>query len=265
LDFTLLPLAVSPVVLLVHIIWMVDRPRREPIGNVVRYVGAGVFAGALAIAAEAVIAPLLSPLADPALGWVARFAVVFVGVGLIEELSKFILVSLAARRDRALDEPFDWVVYSVSVALGFAALENLRVLWQGVGAGWARAFFAVPVHALLGTFMGYHLARAMRDGAATLGRRRLLAILEPAAWHALYDALIFQMRATEGFPAVLFLGFLAVVGLLWAIAVRRTASLWHSEQGLPPPFLAPAATLARLVRGAPGAPDPAAKQDEERP
>jgi hypothetical protein len=30
-------------------------------------------------------------------------------------------------------------------------------------------------------------------------------------------------------------------------AVRRTASLWHSERGLPPPILAPGRTLARLV------------------
>src|SRR5262249_56828945 len=57
LDFTLLPLAVSPVVLLVHVIWMVDRPRREPIGNVVRYVIAGALAGALAIVAHALTAP----------------------------------------------------------------------------------------------------------------------------------------------------------------------------------------------------------------
>jgi len=234
-------------VLLVHVIWAVDRPRREPLGNVLRYVGAGVLAGALASGAEAMVWPLLSGLSDPGLAWPARFALVFFGVGLIEEACKFLWLYGAARADRALDEPFDWIVYSVSVALGFAALENMRVLWQGAQAGWARALFAVPVHALLGTLMGHHMARAMRDGPGTARRRGLLAIFEPAAWHALYDGLIFQMRVSPGFPTALFLGFLLLVVVLWSTAIRRTAALWHSEKDLPPPFLAPVQTLARLV------------------
>ena len=163
------------------------------------------------------------------------------------EACKYGFLAAASRGDHALDEPFDWVVYAVSVSLGFAALENVRVLWQGAHAGWSRALFAVPVHALLGTLMGYHLARAMRDGPATAARRRWLAVLEPAAWHTVYDHAIFEMRAAQGLslPSVLF--FLAIVVSLWTLAVRRTAALWRSERGLPPPILAPARTLARLV------------------
>jgi RsiW-degrading membrane proteinase PrsW (M82 family) len=154
-----------------------------------------------------------------------------------------------------LDEPFDWVVYSVSVSLGFAALENLRVLWQGANAGWSRALFAVPVHALLGTLMGSHLARAMRDGSATAARRRWLAVLEPAAWHTVYDHAIFEMKVMRGLSPGHLLFFLVVVGVLWMTAVRRAASLWQSERGLPPPILAPGRTLARLVgRGSPEIP-----------
>jgi len=246
-DLTLLPLAVTPIVLLVHVIWMVDRPRHEPIGNVIRYLGAGVLAGALAVAAETVLDPIERQLGDPHLHWLLRPLLVFVGVGLLEELCKFGWLALAARADRALDEPFDWVVYSVSVSLGFAALENVRVLWQGAGAGWTRALFAVPLHALVGTFMGYHLARAMRDGPATAVKRRWLAVLEPALWHTLYDDVIFQMRAAPASRAGTFLLFLGLVATLWTLAVRRTALLWRSEQSLPPPILAPGRTLARLV------------------
>lgn len=247
MDFTLLPLAVSPILLLVHVIWMVDRPRREPIGNVFRYVVAGVFAGLLAVLVETMLSPIESRLGDPRLTWLPRLLLVFVGVGLVEEACKFGFLAGVSRGDRHLDEPFDWVVYSVSVSLGFAALENVRVLWQGAHAGWSRAIFAVPVHALLGTLMGYHLARAMRDGPATAARRRWLAVLEPAAWHTIYDHAIFEMRAAAGLspPRVLF--FFVIVVALWTLAVRRTAHLWRSEQGLPPPILAPARTIARLV------------------
>ena len=247
MDFTLLPLAVTPILLLVHVIWMVDSPRREPIGNVVRYLLAGVLAGAAAVIAELLLAPVESRLGDPRLTWSVRLLFVFVGVGLLEETCKFGVLAIASRGDRHLDEPFDWVVYAVSVSLGFAALENVRVLWQGAHAGWSRAFFAVPVHALLGTLMGSHLARAMRDGPGTGARRRWLAVLEPALWHTVYDHTIFEMRAAHAVSAGRVALFLAVVIGLWATAVRRTATLWRSEHGLPPPILAPARTLARLV------------------
>ena len=247
MDFTLLPLAVSPILLLVHVIWMVDSPRREPLGNVVRYVLAGALAGAAAIVAEMLLAPIEARLGDPRLTWPVRLLFVFVGVGLLEEACKFGVLAVASRGDHHLDEPFDWVVYAVSVSLGFAALENVRVLWQGAHAGWSRALFAVPVHALLGTLMGYHLARAMRDGRETAVRRRWLAVLEPAAWHTVYDHSIFEMRAAQGLSAPRLLLFLVIVAALWTLAVRRTASLWRSEHGLPPPILAPARTLARLV------------------
>jgi RsiW-degrading membrane proteinase PrsW (M82 family) len=246
-DFTLLPLAVSPVLLLVHVIWMVDSPRREPLGNVVRYVLAGALAAMAAIVAEMLLAPIESRLGDPHLTWIARLLLVFVGVGLLEELCKFGVLAVVSRGDHALDEPFDWVVYAVSVSLGFAAIENVRVLWLGAHVGWSRAFFAVPVHALLGTLMGSHLARGMRDGPGTAARRRWLAVLEPAAWHAAYDHSIFEMRAAHGVSALRMLYFLAIVAGLWTLAVRRTAALWRSEQGLPPPILAPARTLGRLV------------------
>jgi len=78
-------------------------------------------------------------------------------------------------------------------------------------------------------------------------RRRWLALIEPAAWHTVYDHSIFQMRAERGATGLAVLLFLVVVAALWTRAVRRTASLWRSEQGLPPPILAPARTLARLV------------------
>ena len=258
LDLSLLPLAVTPILLLVHVIWMVDRPRREPVGNVLRYLIAGVLAAAVAAFAESLLSPIVSRLGDPRLSWPVRLVLVFVGVGLLEELCKFGFLAGASRGDRALDEPFDWVVYAVSDSLGFAALENVRVLWQGVNAGWSRALFAVPVHALLGTLMGHHLARAMRDGPATAWRRRWLALIEPAAWHSVYDHAIFEMRAAGGVSPVRVLFFLGIVVALWALAVRRTATLWRSEQGLPPPILAPARMLARLVgRGGPGENDDA--------
>jgi RsiW-degrading membrane proteinase PrsW (M82 family) len=55
----------------------------------------------------------------------------------------------------------DGVVYGAVASLGFATLENiLYVTPNGFAVAAARAFTAVPGHALLGVIMGYYVGRA---------------------------------------------------------------------------------------------------------
>ena len=194
--------------------------------------------------------PIDRQLGDPSVHWLLRPLLVFVGVGLLEELCKFAWLALAARADRALDEPFDWVVYSVSVSLGFAALENVRVLWQGAGAGWTRALFAVPA-ARAGRARSWATtcARAMRDGPATAVKRRWLCrARSPRCGTRSTTTSSSRCARRAGQPW----GRVPVLlrssgGAVDAGRAPHRATLWRSEQGLPPPILAPAQTLARLV------------------
>lgn len=52
------------------------------------------------------------------------FLYVFLGIGLSEELLKYLAVRVFALRHRELDEPFDVVLYLIIAALGFVTLEN---------------------------------------------------------------------------------------------------------------------------------------------
>ena len=245
MDLSLLPLAMGPAALLVHVAWMMDAPRREPWRNVLRYVIAGAVSAALAWVGEGLLAPLVVSAESRAIEWPLRFLVVFVGIGMVEEGCKYFCLTTAARGDHELDEPFDWVVYAVAVALGFAAVENLRVLWLGASVGWVRAWTAVPAHALDGTLMGVRLAAAMRLGPGLGIRQRQLALIEPALWHAAYDTVLFQIRATPGPASGLFLLWFAVVGAQWFVAARRVRVLWKDTQGAPP-ILMPLGAVERL-------------------
>lgn len=53
---------------------------------------------------------------------------IFIGVSLVEEFSKYIVVKKTALTDPELDEPLDIMLYMVVAGLGFAALENIFVL-----------------------------------------------------------------------------------------------------------------------------------------
>ncbi len=85
----------------------------------------------------------------------------FIIVAGSEEGSKFLMVKLYAYPKKFFDEPFDGIVYSVMVAMGFATLENIGYVQQhGFGTAVMRMFLSVPAHATFGTAMGYYIGLA---------------------------------------------------------------------------------------------------------
>jgi RsiW-degrading membrane proteinase PrsW (M82 family) len=53
----------------------------------------------------------------------------------IEELSKYIMAHITALRSKVTDEPIDAVIYMITAALGFSALENTLFVFNLVDSG----------------------------------------------------------------------------------------------------------------------------------
>lgn len=261
-------LAIGPSYLLLHAIYVLDRWEREPILHLVRYLLVGllsVFAALLMESASSAVWDLdlfQHPLAHPITFPLAAF----LGIGLLEELSKLLPLWFFARRDRELDEPFDWVVYAVTVSLGFATIENLCYVLDpeagGVATGLFRAMLAVPGHALFGTLMGSRLARAACLTGPAAKRERAWALFEPALWHGAYDALALvaasRSQAPEGdlVRTGAVFGFLVLVAALWWTAaqrVREARQLSNTARRTPPLFV-PYDFLRPPARGTPPPP-----------
>ena len=237
-------LAVGPGMCLVHVVWARDK-EREPLGNVFFYLLLGAASVLPAVLLEGV-AQHVCPFGGAPL--VLLPIQVFLGVALVEEGSKRLLLHLRARGDPHLEEPFDWLVYAVAVALGFATVENLLYVYQGcAGVAVLRAFTAVPGHALDGTMMGWRLARAARMQGAGARRERWLALLEPTAWHAAYDLPLFAAEQDQ-FTCLSLLFFGGVVCAQWRICVARVRKLAHEQHHGPPPLLAADELVRRLRR-----------------
>lgn len=228
---TLVALALGPGLLLLHLLYVADR-QREPVWNVLRYVIGGGIAVFVASWVETTCGiPEWLPRAQEApLGFMVAM---IVGVGAVEEGCKLIALVRRGWRDPALDEPFDWVVYSVAVALGFATLENiLYVAEGGMQVAIMRALTAVPMHALCGTMMGWRLARATTNPAAAT-RERWFVFLEPMLWHGAYDVLAGFVHAGTSWAAP---ALLVVILAQWQLAIRRIAALRAASvvAGAPP-------------------------------
>ncbi len=231
-------LAVGPGLCLTHVVWARDR-EREPLGNLLLYLLLGATSVIPAVLLGIPVTLLLRP-DGAALRLLLLPVWVLFGVALVEEGSKRMLLFARARTDRHIDEPFDWLVYAVAVALGFATIENLLYVFQhGAGVGILRAFTAVPAHALDGTMMGWRLARAARLTGNAARRERRLSLWEPAAWHAAYDLPLFALEGAGSGGSKLLL--LLVWGLVllsqWRICVARIGAMAREQHHSPPPVL----------------------------
>ena len=90
----------------------------------------------------------------------------FLWAALVEEMIKFYAVKVIVLDDPEFDEPVDAMIYMVTAGLGFAAIENILVMFRVVPDGasaalgvWTLRFMgAILLHALSSAIVGYFLA-----------------------------------------------------------------------------------------------------------
>lgn len=145
----------------------------------------------------------------------------FVVIALTEEFCKFIFVKRILRKSY-VDEPYDAILYSVVVSMGFAFVENLLyVSGGGIGVGILRAFTAVPAHATFGAIMGFFLGNAKFKNRKTLNT--LLALAGAVIMHGFYDYFLF----IKNIPLIQ-LG--ALVSLITGVLITMRAIRIHNHQ-----------------------------------
>ena len=140
-----------------------------------------------------------------------------IGVGVVEEVSKFLVVHLMVLKSSELDEPLDVMLYMIIAALGFAALENIMYLLQAEtisGILWTNLLrFIAPVfgHALWSGTIGYFLATSIYEPKQRLGLLTIgfsLAIF----LHAAFNYVIMR-SADTGDPRWLILIIIMIISL----------------------------------------------------
>lgn len=184
-----LAIAIAPGIAISILVYMLDQREREPVRLLVRCFLLGVLSVGI---------PLLMQLYAASQGWGAssehlwQTAIFAFGiVGLSEELGKYIMLRFYAYPKRAFSEPFDGIVYSVMIGMGFATAENIAYVMQyGIGTGLVRMFISVPAHATFAILMGYYvgLAKFIPQHRRTL---LLTGLFWAIAFHGAFDFFLF--------------------------------------------------------------------------
>ena len=216
----LLFLALAPAFLIMVYVYFRDKYEKEPIGLVLK----GFLLGAIIIFPVGLIE---NSIKDFAVGFdkIPKAAYDgFLVAGATEEIFKFLMVFILIWRNPNFNEKFDGIVYAVSVALGFATIENLFYVFSNnsMQVGLLRAFTAVPGHAIFGIVMGFYLGLA-RFSQNKKGRWLLMALFLPWLLHGIYDFILMS-----GHPLLL-LTFIPFLIFMYRHGLRRMKELSYQS------------------------------------
>ncbi len=128
-----------------------------------------------------------------------------------EELFKLILFMLLIYNDPNFNCPFDGIVYSVFICMGFAGAENIGYVFHPVLGGFKtalmRALFSIPCHGIFASVMGYFAA------IARFGKRHFIiyAFAAPFLLHTIYDFILMYPCAYDSELFIIYVLFLVIL------------------------------------------------------
>jgi len=156
----------------------------------------------LAFIAGMIAVPLVIPLEHWASGvFSGSIVVVVILWAVIEEVMKFLGAYFSVLRNKAVNEPVDMIIYMITVALGFAALENTLFLLSPIGNGFLvesiltgnlRFIGATLLHVMASATVGALLAFSFFK-KETMRRVALFwGLILASALHALFNFFILK-------------------------------------------------------------------------
>lgn len=205
-----------------------DRLHPEPRGLVILSFIAGMIAVLPALMAEQWVCGqvVANSLSECPTGLSAARNVFFVIIGwsVIEEILKYIASYCSALRSRENDEPIDALIYLITVALGFAALENTLFLsgaiktggiFEGINIGVLRFVGASLLHVVTSGFVGFCIALAFYKSRVAKRIYRSLGILGAIILHSVFNFYILDSSGDAGMTFTVFaFVWLAIILLL---------------------------------------------------
>lgn len=212
--------AVSLISVLVYsllILWLVRSTSNEKPGKIFFCVLLGMLSAAVALFAEYFWNLFLGDFIALHKSFIILES--FIGVGLIEETSKWLWLVFLIFRWRSFDRYSDGILYACGISAGFNLIEGfLYIMNDGEFMNiLIRSFTAVPVHFLFAIIMGFLIARYKFEDRKFLW----FSISIPAALHGLYDFFILQ-QYTE----------LLMGGALLVFAGCLSLSIWVCRNAL---------------------------------
>ncbi|MDO7905097.1 glutamic-type intramembrane protease PrsW [Paenibacillus sp. JX-17] len=185
--FSIITAAVAPGLALLTYFYLKDRYDSEPLHMVVKVFLLGFL----------VVLPVMILQRGLTL-WLGDHPLISsVGISAgVEEFFKWFVLYHIIYNHTEFDEPYDGILYSVAISLGFATVENIMYAFAGhasFGYMLMRALLPVSGHAMFGVMMGYYLGRAKFSQGRKTRYFIIVSLVFPMFWHGIYDLILNTM------------------------------------------------------------------------
>jgi len=133
---------------------------------------------------------------------------VFLIAAPVEETLKYLVFKFKIAKARAYDEPIDAMIYMITIALGFASIENIILISKDGSDALSllvlRFLSATLLHALAAGIIGYYIAR----------KRVIHGLLLATGFHMIYNYIaVLNQTISLLFLGVLLIFMFALVSL----------------------------------------------------
>jgi RsiW-degrading membrane proteinase PrsW (M82 family) len=157
--------------------------------------------------------------------------VLFFGWALIEEFVKYLAAMLTAFRTKNFNEPVDAMIYMVTAALGFAAVENslflIKTLKLGMGGfdfllnGNLRFFGATLLHIFSSAVVGAFIGLSFQLTGWRKIWRIILGVFVAALLHALFNFFIIINSGQNIFRVLIVLWILTIAVIILFEKIKK--------------------------------------------
>lgn len=223
----LLGLSQLPIILILSYVYARDTHEREPLKLLFLCFLGGIFAFAPAVLLE-LLFQWLMPQGD-ARTFLVHSIEMFLGIALVEEGCKLIVLLLLVYGSGEFNEPFDGIIYAVAVSLGMAAFENaLYSLQHGIAIAWLRMFTAVPMHAMCAILMGFYLGQAKFERNRKSRSLIVLGLIAATVAHGSYDYFV-SLGTNAYVPLAVFILIVQVILSMRAMRIHNLHPAVHGS------------------------------------
>jgi len=150
--------------------------------------------------------------------------------GSIEEIAKYATVFLIAFKSKYFDEPIDAVIYLITAALGFSAMENILYIMSdmshlGVAQmlinGNMRFIGATLVHTVCSAFIGLAIAFSFYSSRFVKTASVIMGLITASLLHAYFNLFIMETNGTMNMLSVFFRFWVAILGIIILIQIVK--------------------------------------------
>lgn len=233
MNIIIMLISIIPIALILSIIYTKDKIEKEPIKLLLLLLIGGIISlfltKFLATQYQKYIPFLIEE--NPNLEPYKIFLISFGEIGLIEELSKWLILYIIAWRNKEFNYIYDAIIYSVFVSLGFAFVENFFYLWNSnFETLIARSVFTIPAHASFGIIMGYYFGYAKYHSKMNFHynsvKNLYISLFICIIYHGLYDYFLAFDNKYSTLVFLIFTIFLYINALLKIKKIEKVEVTW---------------------------------------